>query len=486
MGVFIMIIKTTNKLATSLIIISSLMALPNISYSKEVKNEDFLAKLLSSFTSKNEAPKTTQIFEADIKSIKLTSIDDFEFSIKDVLKNYFDIKTVNKIINNISSEDDKTIQAKNIEEFLKLLPKSPSDKVNGAALIRLANQLSTNLKTIYEIKRNIAFQFVQSQGITLVLNDKTERPKITEVKKEEELDTKEASSSMGWIAALAGVGLAGGGGGGGSSSGSISDGTYRNTISGNYGTEYNRNDALAFQNILTLNDYGYTGNGIKVAVVDTGIDASHQEFDGKTIYGVDYASSVSSYNEDEDGHGTHVASIIAGERDESGMRGMAYDATLYSYKVDDGNGVVGLEGLSSDAAIASIFNRHVTDNINVSNNSWGGSTAITSASESAIRASYPSTITAMRAAQNNGTIIVFASGNDSRSEVDSWGGSPYRISELVNEWLVVTSVDSDGIEPSYTNRCGVSSAFCVTAHRQQLEVYTERQQVQMTALLAIM
>ena len=75
-----MIIKTTHKMATSLIIISSLMALPNISYSKEVKNEDFLAKLLSSFTSKNEIPKTTQIFEADIKSIKLTSIDDFEFS----------------------------------------------------------------------------------------------------------------------------------------------------------------------------------------------------------------------------------------------------------------------------------------------------------------------------------------------------------------------------------------------------------------------
>ena len=57
-----MIIKTTNKLATSLIIISSLMALPNISYSKEIKNEDFLSKLLSSFTSKNETPKTTQIF----------------------------------------------------------------------------------------------------------------------------------------------------------------------------------------------------------------------------------------------------------------------------------------------------------------------------------------------------------------------------------------------------------------------------------------
>ena len=362
-------------MATSLIIISSLMALPNISYSKEVKNEDFLAKLLSSFTSKNETPKTTQIFEADIKSIKLTSIDDFEFSIKDVLKNYFDIKTVNKIIDNISSVDDKTIQAKNIEEFLKLLPKSPSDKVNGAALIRLANQLSTDLKTIYEIKRNIAFQFVQSQGITLVLNDKTERPKITEVKKEEELDNKEASSStMPWIAGLAGVGLAGGGGGGSSSSTSTS---YDRTGSGlSDSTSYSYNASLdatwtARQEYKNIRYYDYpndafaadpmsrgyvhpytlvgvnnafarglSGSGKTIAIVDTDFySATHGEISVKSglgnvaVYGsLSYDTYSSSNCSDSDGcfHGVHVAGIAASDYN-SNSSSFVGDTTGYTW-----------------------------------------------------------------------------------------------------------------------------------------------------------
>ena len=238
--------------------------------------------------------------------------------------------------------------------------------------------------------------------------------------------------------------------------------TYSSTILGSYAAEYAANDALAYQNILSLNDYGYTGDGIRVSVVDSGIDASHQEFDGKTIYGVDFALSPSSYDEDENGHGTHVASIIAGERDTLGMRGMAYDATLYSYKMDN-DGDSGLEYASSDANIANIFNQHVTDNIHVSNNSWGSSTEINTLSEAYLRALLPNTITAMRAAQNNGTIIIYASGNDSQNQVGYFGGLPYRIAELADEWLVVASVDSAGTEAYYSNRCGVAYLFCVTA-----------------------
>ena len=284
--------------------------------------------------------------------------------------------------------------------------------------------------------------------------------KATEVIADEKAIPEPENLGVGNAGIIAGIAGAAAALGGGSSSSSSS--TYSSTIEGSYLAEYQANDALAFQNILSLNDYGYTGDGIKVGVVDSGIDASHQEFDGKTIYGVDFAGSPSSFDEDESGHGTHVASIIAGDRDQSGMRGMAYDATLYSYKVDN-DGDSGLEGLSSDAAIAAIFTRHVTDDLDISNNSWGGSTAITATSEAAIRATYGSTITAMRSFQSNGGIIIFASGNDSRAQADSWGGSPYFISELANEWLVVTSVDSDGDEASYANRCGVASAFCVTA-----------------------
>ena len=299
--------------------------------------------------------------------------------------------------------------------------------------------------------------------------EKTEEVAAEETTAEEKVDLEKTasaaeSSGIGWGGAVLGglAAAAAGGGGGGGGGGGISDGTYRNTISGEYGTEYNYQSMLSTINPLSLNDYGYTGAGVKVAVVDSGIDKTHAEFDSRTIYGRDFASSASGYGYDENGHGSHVASIIAGDRDASGMRGVAYDAILYDYKVDN-DGDSGLEGLTTDAAIASIFNQHVTDGINVSNNSWGGSTSITATTAAAIRATYSSTISAMRSAQSNGTLIVFAAGNNNRTQPDSFGAAAHLITELANEWLVVVAVDSSLTETAYTNRCGVAYNICVTA-----------------------
>ena len=248
-------------------------------------------------------------------------------------------------------------------------------------------------------------------------------------------------------------------GGGGTSSATS---TYRNTIEGVYGTEYNNQVGLAQINAVTLNNYGHNGSGVKVAVVDTGIASSHAEF-GRTIYGMDFGGSTNGYGSDENGHGTHVASIIAGDRDGSGMRGVAYEATLYDYRVaNDAGSFVGLNG---DNGLANVFNQHVTDSIRVSNNSWGTSsgTSITSVSEAYFRSNYSQTITAAKAAIDNGTLFVFAAGNNSKGEVDMMGGIPHRISELSDSWLVVVAVDPDNKETFYTNRCGVAAAFCVTA-----------------------
>lgn len=274
-------------------------------------------------------------------------------------------------------------------------------------------------------------------------------------------DTEEKKFSV--EAALAIAGIAGAiASGSKSSSSGLSNGDYRNTVEGNFLTEYNYQSMLSSINPLSLNDYGYDGTGINVAVVDSGIDSSHSEFDGKTIQGYDFASSATGYGSDENGHGTHVASIIAGERDAVGMRGVAYDANLFDYKTDN-NGDSTFEAINSDASIAAIFNRHVTDNIRVSNNSWGGSTLVDQVSTAYVTSANAQTITAIKAAQANGALIIFAAGNAGAFQPALTGALPYHDTDLKDAWLVVAAVGSNLKETLYTNRCGVAYDFCVTA-----------------------
>ena len=86
---------------------------------------------------------------------------------------------------------------------------------------------------------------------------------------------------------------------------------------------------------------GFTGRGIKVAVVDTGIDYEHPDFAGRILA---YTSFVGGDGKDDHGHGTHVAGIIAGSGEASGgkYRGVAPEALLLSAKVlrADGSGMM--------------------------------------------------------------------------------------------------------------------------------------------------
>ena len=252
------------------------------------------------------------------------------------------------------------------------------------------------------------------------------------------------------------------GAGGSLSQNALPTGDYRDTTQGAYGTEYRYNANLAQLNVLPLNNYGYDGTGINVAVVDSGIDASHPEFLNSTIRGYDFSNSATGYGGDPNGHGTHVASIIAGDADGTGMRGVAYDATLYSYRVDaDGDGT--FEALNTDSQLAAVARRHITDNIHVSNNSWGSATAVTAYTTSQMRSIYSRSISAFADAQAAGTLFVFAAGNSGNSEVSIDAGLPYHAPELVDAWLVVVASDENGVETGFTNRCGVAAAFCVTA-----------------------
>ena len=85
---------------------------------------------------------------------------------------------------------------------------------------------------------------------------------------------------------------------------------------------------------------GVDGSGVRVVVIDTGIDASHPFFDGRVVYQYDFADNDTQAT-DRNGHGTHVAGVIAGSDPMFG--GVAPGTELIVLKVfgDDGSGAFG-------------------------------------------------------------------------------------------------------------------------------------------------
>lgn len=77
---------------------------------------------------------------------------------------------------------------------------------------------------------------------------------------------------------------------------------------------------------------GVTGNGRKICVIDSGIDAAHEDFSGLSLSG----EAGTSWNTDSCGHGTHVAGTIAAADNALGVVGVSPDVSLHIVKVFDG------------------------------------------------------------------------------------------------------------------------------------------------------
>ncbi|MCW2926631.1 MAG: Thermophilic serine proteinase [Thermoleophilia bacterium] len=139
-----------------------------------------------------------------------------------------------------------------------------------------------------------------------------------------------------------------------------------------------------------------TGAGAVVAVIDTGVDASHPDLAGRVLPGRDFSGSSTGAQVDRVGHGTAVASIIAASG--AGMAGLAPDARIMPLKVfRDSAG-----GFSMSGYLAAI--RYAADEgadvINISLG-CGGTTSCFSQAE----------LDAIAYANAKGTIVIAAAGN---------------------------------------------------------------------------
>ena len=157
----------------------------------------------------------------------------------------------------------------------------------------------------------------------------------------------------------------------------------------------------------------YTGSGVGVAVVDTGVDFNHTDLQplGSASF-----SAFGGSAQDDNSHGTHVAGTIAARNNASGVVGVAPGATIYAVKVLDAAGggsdagvTAGLDWVAANAAA-------VSPRIRVVNMSLGR--AGTLGDNPILRA-------AVQNLTSNGIAVVVAAGNDASLEVSQQVPSTY-------------------------------------------------------------
>ncbi|MEO3803766.1 S8 family serine peptidase [Nonomuraea sp. B1E8] len=163
---------------------------------------------------------------------------------------------------------------------------------------------------------------------------------------------------------------------------------------------------------------GYDGAGTTVAVLDTGVDAAHPDLAGKVAGQRDFTGE--DVTGDPHGHGTHVASTIAGAGTDGGGKGVAPGARLLNGRVLGGDGFGRLSWIIDGMEWAAGEQRAEIVNMSLGSPEPGG----------------PLTAAVSRLSEQHGTLFVVAAGNDG---CDSCVGAPGDAAEA----LTVGAVDRE-------------------------------------------
>ena len=168
---------------------------------------------------------------------------------------------------------------------------------------------------------------------------------------------------------------------------------------------------------------GFTGQGVVIASLDTGVDGTHPDLapsyrGGSNSWFDPYRGTSTPYDPNSQGHGTHTMGIMVGSNTSGdppsghGAIGMAPGAKWIAAKIfDDSTGYV-------EANVHLAFQWALTSGANVVNNSWGFQAFGSCSSSLTV---FEPDIAALRAA---GVIPVFSAGNSGSGNIPGTDGAP--------------------------------------------------------------
>jgi autotransporter-associated beta strand protein len=219
---------------------------------------------------------------------------------------------------------------------------------------------------------------------------------------------------------------------------------------------------------------GFTGEGLRIGFVDSGVNRDHPSLAGRVSANLVYIDPRENNLQVDDvvGHGTAVAQAAAGSAFGQWPGGIAPGAGIVSARIisdeppeDDGSG----EGNEVDGplGLAPIHRDLIARGVRIMNNSWGGLYWTNPDATAAIAEEYRSFIV------DNDGLVVFASGNSSDVDpsdmaalpvIEGPGGS-LPAAYLERGWITVSALatGSPDVLADYSNACGIAMDFCMVA-----------------------
>lgn len=145
----------------------------------------------------------------------------------------------------------------------------------------------------------------------------------------------------------------------------------------------------------------YSGKGVRIAVLDTGLDLQHPDFVSRPIVAQSFVQREEV--QDGNGHGTHCIGTACGPKRPAQLPryGVAYEAEIYAGKVLSNRG----EG--TDSSILAGINWAISNQVPIVSMSLGGSVQLGQTYSRVFEV-------VARRALNAGTLIIAAAGNGSR------------------------------------------------------------------------